>query len=253
MTSTPLQVKAEMMKATLHTDSAFTLIELLVVLAIIGILAALFLTPLSRAKEKARKATCINNLRQITTAVRLYADDSNASVPPSGQNPYGVWTAYKKFMKHYVALHGASSAHDSVFTCPADTWCFTDFEGSRLSGGEHSRATSDCSSYVCNAGNYHSNFQGIAGRRLTTIKEPSKTILLAEAPALWPYSWHDPHIPGDSINVCHFNNARNVVSFVDGHVSYIKMYLDTKNVAVGHEEAWHYNPPAEYDYKWSPD
>lgn len=156
-------------------------------------------------------------------------------------------------MKHYVALRGASSEHDALFACPSDTWCYTDFEGARSSGGEHSRARNDYSSYAFNAGNYNTNFQGIAGRRLTSIKEPSKTILLAEAAAFWPYSWHDPHIRDDSINVCHFNNAQDVVSFVDGHVSYIKMYLDTKNVWVGHEEAWHYDPPAGYDYKWCGD
>jgi hypothetical protein len=44
-----------------------------------------------------------------------------------------------------------------------------------------------------------------------------------------------------------------MVSFVDGHINYIRMYLDTKNVYAGHGEAWHYNPPAEYDYKWSGD
>ena len=42
-----------------------------------------------------------------------------------------------------------------------------------------------------------------------------------------------------------------MVSFADGHVSYIKMFLDTKNVAVGHNEAWHYDPPGAYDYQWS--
>jgi len=39
---------------------------------------------------------------------------------------------------------------------------------------------------------------------------------------------------------------------VDGHVSYVKIYWDTNNVA-GHLEAWQYDPPAGYDYKWSGD
>lgn len=50
-----------------------------------------------------------------------------------------------------------------------------------------------------------------------------------------------------------YNNARDVVSYVDGHVSYIKMYWDANNATVGHQEAWHYDPPAGCDYKWSGD
>ncbi len=55
--------------------SAFTIIELLVVIAIIGILSALLLPALARAKASGKRASCFNNLRQVSLAARLYMDD----------------------------------------------------------------------------------------------------------------------------------------------------------------------------------
>ena len=71
-----------------------------------------------------------------------------------------------------------------------------------------------------------------------------------EFSAIIPWSWHEPSSHG----VAHkdgtmYNDSKNVVSFVDGHVSYIKMYWNSgRNGLTGN-----YNPPAGYDYQWSPD
>jgi prepilin-type N-terminal cleavage/methylation domain-containing protein/prepilin-type processing-associated H-X9-DG protein len=60
---------------------AFTLIELLVVIAIIAVLAALLMPVLSTAKDKARQASCLNNLKQLQTGWTVYTDENNNTMP----------------------------------------------------------------------------------------------------------------------------------------------------------------------------
>src|SRR6185369_5401668 len=107
----------------MNTRRAFTLVELLVVIAIIGILSSLLLTALGKAKDSGRKITCVNNLRQVNLAIRLYSEDSSDSLPVvPDPNPYpnGVGAYYKELVKGYLSLTGPPSTDEKVFACPSD-------------------------------------------------------------------------------------------------------------------------------------
>ena len=56
------------------------------------------------------------------------------------------------------------------------------------------------------------------------MKNPVKTVLIMELPAIFPWSWHTPKFPLTIQNSC-FDDAKNVISFVDGHVGYTPVYF----------------------------
>ena len=259
------------MRHIICQKSGLTLIELLVVIAIIAILAALLLAAVGSAKSKAQRIACISNLGQLNQGVRMYSDDANDKSPKSEVKTSHPYDDYKELMKSYVGLRGKSSARDVIFACPADAFYFDYMLGAHPGGyvgyrpeSLSSQSGTDFSSYLFNAGKLFSykvngtNFTrpGIAGLSLGEIRNPARTVLVSEIPAGIPFSWHSPKRPFYIISTkkCQksmiFNDAQDVVSFVDGHVSFIRMYWQPEWPP--RHVAFDYDPPAEYDYQWSP-
>ena len=110
----------------IFTQSAFTLIELLVVIAIIAILAAMLLPALSAARERARTANCVNNLKQMTLSCSLYAQDYTDHVLPDdiylaalrcAKVTYNV--TQKDYYYHRVILRNGYTTGYDAFMCPS--------------------------------------------------------------------------------------------------------------------------------------
>jgi prepilin-type N-terminal cleavage/methylation domain-containing protein len=224
---------------------AFTLIELLVVIAIIAILVALLLPALSRAKASAKRIACISNVRQINLAVRLYADDHGDIVG------FYTNTIYFDYKKNILSYAGGSSSNNAVFVCAADDWVFSGTLGSwftdpPLSGqGFCNQAWTHFSSYWFNglARGDDTNDVGMAQKPFASVHEPAKTELIGEISGGGGLSSHDRRQP------LQFQDAPNVMSFVDGHVGYIKIYWNGTQ-GLGGFPAF-YEPPDGYDYKWT--
>jgi len=115
----------------------FTLIELLVVIAIIAVLAAILFPVFAQAREKARQTSCLNNQRQIVTAIMMYAQDNENTFPDSSI----VWekltpiispkvlmcsTQVKKALNSYVYCNGASNVSIGSILKPSDMMCTAD-------------------------------------------------------------------------------------------------------------------------------
>ena len=114
---------------------AFTLVEILVVVAIIGILAAILFPVFGRARENARRISCLSNARQIGFGVFLYKEDYDGVFPPSA---YISSDANRVIWADLIQPHVKNV---QIFRCPSDS------VSARISYGVNNRAFADVENF----------------------------------------------------------------------------------------------------------
>ncbi len=190
---------------------AFTLLELLVVIAILALLAGLLLPALGRSKAKAYDAVCVNNLRQLGMASRLYADENHEHLPSAEilptqpVDPRHPLPRICDVLAGYLGKTSGTNTHSAaVFRCPADTKGRFAAEGSSyewntdLNGSRMDETRTDNAFLLLEKGNPAG---GITNFNVTF---PPATI-----PLLLDYDGFHPRPP---------KPGKNVV-FMDGHVA----------------------------------
>ncbi|MEI8042542.1 MAG: prepilin-type N-terminal cleavage/methylation domain-containing protein [Verrucomicrobiota bacterium] len=222
----------------------FTLIELLVVIAIIAILAALLLPALAKAKEQAKIAQCISNIRQVGMATSLYLGDFNDRYPPkitrNGANvtqsswlgqaglvtSYSQITAAERWLTPYLVKDDSQSKVE-VAPCPSDRVSpanpptghstFEDYGSSYTANLYYAEGTGTPVIYTLTADNSHSI-------KVSDVLRPSRFVVFSSWGA-FRVGWYseDTTANPDLVKMMwHQKSYRWSTLFADTHVALVK-------------------------------